>query len=486
MEPEEFVSLGNELLSLAGEYLRELPTKRVTRGETPKTIRGLLGQGSMPAKGTPPKRLLEDVSKLLFEHSLFNGHPRFWGYITSSPAPIGALGDLLAAVVNPNVGAYALSPVATEVERQTVKWISEMVRYDPRCGGLLVSGGNMANLVAFVTARTAKAPWKIQKEGAAGGRGRRLMVYASKETHVWVVKAADLFGLGTDSIHWIPVDSKLRMRTDALRRAIRRDLKRGRLPFLVVGTAGTVQTGAVDPLPELAVICKEFDLWFHVDGAYGAFAAMLPDAPKELRGMAAADSVALDPHKWLYAPLEAGCVLVKDEKLLRDTFSHHPAYYRFGGAAEDQPLNFYEYGMQNSRGFRALKVWLALKQVGLEGYRKMVTDDIELSRVMHAAVKAHDELEALTQNLSIATFRYHPKDLKQGKKTDEYLNRLNSELLERLQRQGDVFPSNAMVGGKFALRCCIVNFRTSRADVEALPEIVARLGAEVDGELRNG
>jgi aromatic-L-amino-acid/L-tryptophan decarboxylase len=483
--PEEFSVLGHDLVARTSNFLKELPTKPVTKGESPREIRRLLGSGRMPRNGSPPGPLIEQASKLLFEHSLFNGHPRFWGWITSSAAPIGALGDFLAAVVNPNVGAYTLSPVATEIERQTVQWIAEMVGYDPRCGGLLVSGGNMANLVAFAVARTAKTPWKVQEKGIAGGKGRRLVVYVSKETHTWVLKAADLFGLGTSAIRWVSVDGQLRMKADELKKAIKSDLRKGLVPFLVIGTAGTVQTGAVDPLPELASICREFKLWFHVDGAYGAMAAVLPDAPPEIKGMARADSIAVDPHKWLYAPLEVGCVLVRKGRLLRRTFSHHPAYYRFG-VEGDEPINYYEYGMQNSRGFRALKVWLALRQVGLKGYRKMIGEDVRLSREMYRLIEKHDELEPLTQNLSITTFRYVPRGLTPGtKKTEEYLNRLNTELLERLQSEGEVFLSNAVIDGKFALRSCIVNFRTSRADVERLPEIVTRAGGKLDSKLRS-
>jgi glutamate/tyrosine decarboxylase-like PLP-dependent enzyme len=285
----------------------------------------------------------------------------------------------------------------------------------------------------------------------------------------------------------VDVDDQMRMKTTDLERKIESDKRRGRVPFLVVGTAGTVQAGAIDPLPEIAEICRENDLWFHVDGAYGAFAAILPDAPGDLAGMRRADSVALDPHKWLYAPLEAGCVLVKKEVSLRKTFSHHPAYYRFGKAGGEEPLNYYEYGPQNSRGFRALKVWLALRQVGLKGYRKMISDGVKLARRLFDLVGRNKELEPLTYGLSITTFRYVPVDLRQNtERSEKYLNRLNAVLLERLQTGGELFPSNAVIGGKFALRCCIVNFRTSSRDIEAMPAIIVRAGRLVDSELRKG
>jgi glutamate/tyrosine decarboxylase-like PLP-dependent enzyme len=339
--------------------------------------------------------------------------------------------------------------------------------------GVLVSGGNMANFVCLLAARTAKAGWDVRKTGISGSHPR-LMLYASSETHTWVQKAADLFGFGTDAIRWIPVDEHQRLKTDDLRRQIELDRARGDRPFLVVGTAGSVSTGAIDPLPELAEICREHDLWFHVDGAYGAFAAALPDVPADLRGLSQADSVAVDPHKWLYAPLEAGCALVKRPTDLRNAFSYHPPYYRFG----EEALNFVDYGLQNSRGFRALKVWLALQQLGRSGYVASMAEDIRLSRKLFDVVRAHPEFEALTQSLSIATFRYVPRELrsKLGEpETEASLNTLNEELLARLEKSGRAFLSNAVIAGKFAMRACIVNFRTTDADIDALPEIIASL-----------
>ena len=229
----------------------------------------------MPERGSDPELLLRNTADLLFNHSLFNGHPRFFGYITSSPAPIGVLGDLLAAAVNQNCGSWTLSPMATEIEAQTVRWIAEFIGFPAGSGGLLVSGGNMANFVCFLAARTAKAGWDVRKTGLNGSHPR-LIAYASGETHTWIQKAADLFGFGTDAIRWIAVDEHQRMKTDELRRQIEADRARGDQPFLVVGTAGSVSTGAVDPLPAIASICREFDLWFHVDGAYGALAAAIP------------------------------------------------------------------------------------------------------------------------------------------------------------------------------------------------------------------
>lgn len=489
MPPSEFRKVGHQLIERIAEFLCALPNQPVATNESPEVTRQALGASSLPEQGTEAKDLLEEAADLLFQHSTFNGHPRFMAVITSSSAPIGALGDLLAAAVNPNVGSWLLAPMATEIEAQTIRWIAEMIGYPTNCGGLLVSGGNMSNFVGFLVARKAKSTWDVGTFGMAGQSSRQMRVYTSSETHTWIHKATNMFGLGTDAIRWIPVDEQLRMNTSALRSQIQADTKAGDLPFLVIGTAGSVSTGAVDPLPEIAAICREHDLWFHVDGAYGALAAVLLNdsrgtVPEELKGISEADSIAVDPHKWLYAPLEAGCALVREPELLRDTFSYRPPYFHFADHAEPT-IDYYQYGPQNSRAFRALKVWLTLRQAGREGYADMISDDIQLARELYRIVKTQPELQAFTQSLSITTFRYVPPDLTTGsQEIEQYLNALNTELLTRLQKSGEAFLSNAVIGGTFVLRACTVNFRTSLEDIEALPGIVIRIGREVDAAIR--
>jgi aromatic-L-amino-acid/L-tryptophan decarboxylase len=473
MDRDAFRAAGHRLVDQLADLIASVPARPVTHDQSPSSVREALDlRGPLPEQGTEPGPLLESTARLLFDHSLFNAHPRFFGYITAPPAPVGVLGDLLASALNANVGGWMLAPAASEIEGQTIRWIAELIGYPQDCGGLLVSGGNMANIVCSVAARAAGADWNIREQGIAGG-GRHLRAYASAETHTWIQKAADLCGLGTSSIRWIETDATLRMDPDALQRRIDADVAAGDRPFLVVGTAGSVSTGAVDPLPVLARICRQRGIWFHVDGAYGGFAAAVPEAPDDLRGLSEADSVAVDPHKWLYAPLEAGCALVRDPERLRAAFSYHPPYYHF----EEQATNYVDFGPQNSRGFRALKVWLALRHAGAAGYRRMISDDIALSRALADAVRNHAELELVTQDLSITTFRYVPAELRGD---DERLNALNRQLLDRIQRSGDAFVSPAVVNGRYLLRACIVNFHTAREDVEALPEIVARLGRTLE------
>jgi aromatic-L-amino-acid/L-tryptophan decarboxylase len=482
MEPEQFRQLGHALIDGIADFMESVPERRITPADGPDMLRALLPTGGMPDEGRDPGALLQETMRLLADHSTFNAHPRFFGYITASPAPIGVLGDLLASAMNPNCGSWMLGPMAGAIEEQTVRWIAELIGYPATAGGLLVSGGNMANFTCFLAARTAVADWQVRQRGLAAADARGLVVYASSETHTWVQKATDLFGLGTDAIRWIPVDTDRRMDTVQLKAAMDQDVASGRMPMMVVGTAGTVSTGAVDPLHDIADICEERGIWFHVDGAYGGFAAAAGAfAPLEMTAFHRADSLAVDPHKWLYAPLEAGCALVRETGLLQDAFSYHPPYYHFGVEA----VNYVDCGLQNSRGFRALKVWLALRHAGRSGYEKMIGDDIALARRLYSSVAARPDLQAVTCALSICTFRYVPEQLRPlvgETETEQLLNALNEELLDRLQKGGAAFVSNAVVGEMYVLRACIVNFNTTAADVDALPAIVAGLGAAIAAE----
>lgn len=478
----EFRKIGHNLINTIGKFNTTIGDKKVTAGLKPVQVQNLLGKKSLPVNGTEASELMARASSLLFENSLFNGHPKFMGYITASPAPMGILGDLLASAVNPNVGAYILSPVATEIEKQTIQWLCEFIGVPSTYGGIFVSGGNMANFTAFLAARNAKAPENFKENGLTNSP-KKLIAYCSKTTHTWIEKAAILFGHGSKSVRWIATDDTNKMNVDALETAVKKDIEDGYQPFMVAGTAGDVSTGTIDNLEALAAICKSYDLWFHIDGAYGVPSAIVPELKQLFQGIEEADSIAIDPHKWLYSPLEAGCTLVKNPKHLVDAYSSHPEYYNFGNANDEQ--NFYEYGLQNSRGFRALKVWLMLQQVGRNGYAKMIKEDIELSQLLFESAERHPELEAVTQNLSITTLRYVPLDIPvEIENKEEYLNTLNETLDNKLQAGGQLFMSNAIVNSKYCLRSCIVNFRTSKKDIEEIVEIIIDQGKEVHNTLQ--
>jgi aromatic-L-amino-acid decarboxylase len=474
LSPADFRRLGHQLVDDLANFLEGLPARAVSPGLTPTDARQLIETRPLPQTGADPGALLDEATRLVTGYSLFNGHPRFMGYITSSAAPLGSLAELLASTVNPNCGSWGLSPMATLIEAQTVSWIAELLGCPSDSGGLLVSGGNMANMVGFWAARAAHADWDLRSDGVVAPGASRLVAYCSAETHTWIQKAADLSGLGTSAVRWIPVDAARRMDLAALVAQIAADRQAGLRPFLVVGTAGSVSTGAVDPLSDLAALCRQQRLWFHVDGAYGAPAVVAANAPRDLEAMAQADSVAVDPHKWLYAPLEAGCALVRDPAKLRGAFSYTPAYYHFDSADAAPPPNYYEYGPQNSRGFRALKVWLVLRQVGRQGYAARIAEDIRLSQRLFEIASAEPALEAVTQGLSITTFRYMPTGVDPSATTA--LNALNEKILDNLQKSGRAYVSNAMVDGRFLLRACIVNFRTTVEDLRELVRAVVEIG----------
>jgi aromatic-L-amino-acid decarboxylase len=479
----EFKKIGYRLIDQIAGFLDTIDQRPVTTGENTIQLQNLLGNDGLPEFGISPDKVLSKATELLFDHSLLNGHPKFAGYITSAPAPLGALADLLASVVNPNVGANILSPMATAIERQTIKWLAEFIGLPATYGGLLVSGGNMANFTAFLAARTVKAPPAIKEEGISNS-SMKLTVYCPASTHTWIEKAVVLFGLGLRAIRWIALNESNQMDNNKLEQTITEDLINGYRPVMVIGTAGDVSTGAVDDLKGIATICRKYDLWFHIDGAYGIPAAVLPELKNLFEGVEEADSIALDPHKWLYSPLEGGCILVKNPDHLTATYSSHPVYYNFSNDVETAALNYYEYGFQNSRGFRALKVWTVLQQVGRTGYVSLIGEDIALSKLLFRLASAHTELEAVSQNLSIATFRYIPK----GYQADSadlqiYLNKLNEALLNKLQVGGRVFLSNAIVNKKYCLRSCIVNFRSSEKDIREIIKIVVKEGRWVHQSL---
>jgi aromatic-L-amino-acid/L-tryptophan decarboxylase len=481
MSADEFRRAGHRLIDALADFYGSLRERKVTTGESAADLNALVPRGPLPLEGTGGAELLESITPMLLDHSLHNGHPRFLGYITSSAAPLGALADLLAAGINQNCGLRDLAPAANAIEIQTVAWLAELTGFPTPCGGLMVSGGNVANIIAFLAARRDRASWDIRKLGMAGSPGRP-RVYASRETHTWIQKAADIAGFGTDAIRWIATDSEQRMQTHELERALARDIEAGEWPVLVVGTAGNVSTGAIDPLDEIAAVAKAHGIWFHVDGAYGAPAACLAEAPASLKALALADSLALDPHKWLYAPIEAACALVRDPEALRNAFIFQPDYYRLSD--DDGGIDYYQHGLQNSRGFRALKVWLGLRQAGRRGYEDRIREDIALARRLFEQARAAPGLEAGTLHLSIATLRYRPAAAGPSADWDDYLNTLNEALLGEIQKGGQAYLSNAVIDGQYFLRACIVNFRTRASDIDDLIAHVVELGAKLDLAMR--
>jgi glutamate/tyrosine decarboxylase-like PLP-dependent enzyme len=418
-------------------------------------------------------RLERDVAPL----STYNGHPRFFGYITASPLPVGVLADLAASALNPNVGGWRLSPAATAIELQALDWLKELLGYPPEAEGIFVSGGQMANIVAQAVFRHAKTPWDTRRHGLRGpdGNAPRLRVYTSAEAHHCHEQAAELLGLGREAVRLVPVDEAYRMRVDALRAMIEEDRAGGDLPIAVVAAAGTVGTGAIDPLAELAALARDEDLWFHVDGAYGAFAAIAPSAPEELRALAQADSIACDPHKWLYQPIDAGVTLVRRPGLLERSFAFRPAYLAMEHPAGE--VDLHQRSPENSRPFRALKVWLSLQAYGRSGYAAMIERNLRLAAYMEELVRETPGLKLVApRELSIVCWRVEPPGLTDPARLDA----LQDDVIRELESRGTALVSNAQLqDGRTALRACIVNFRTSEADVRATVEASAAIGREL-------
>jgi glutamate/tyrosine decarboxylase-like PLP-dependent enzyme len=437
----------------------------------------------VPEEPLSEEELFDYLRQVVFDWSMYPGHPRFMAYISGAGTIPGAPADLLAAGLNMNAGGWRLAPSATEIEMALVRWFAEQFGLPASAGGLMVSGGAMANFVALKAARDAKAPWDVRNRGVSAGPPLR--IYASEEVHVVTDRAADMLGLGIDAVRKIPVDGRYRIRTDLLREAIAEDRAAGLHPTAVVASAGTVATGAIDPLEELAEICAEEGLWFHVDAAYGGPAVLAEDLRPQFAGIERADSIAFDPHKWLYTPHSGGCVLVRDSSELVMSFAALAAYVYEDKERSGHGIDLGMMGPQFSRGFQAFKVWVSLLAHGRKSYALRISHDAELARYMGVRVEERPEFELATPvSLSICCFRYVPPELGSSPDREEYLNQLNQRLMTEIQLDGRAFCSNAVLDGRFVLRACIVNFRTEAEDVDALLDVAAELGASLDSELR--
>ena len=481
--PERARAFADGAADLWEELLRRLPELPVRRRWSAEEVRNAVAI-PVPDEPMADEALLAYLRDVVFEWSAYLGHPRFLAYISGAGTVPGAAADLLAAGLNMNAGGWQLAPSAIEIEVALTRFFAnEMFGLPEGAGGLIVSGGAMANFVALKAARDRRAGWDVRNEGILAGP--QLGLYLSTETHVVSDRAADMLGIGWANVRHVSVDDGSRMRVDELRAQIARDRETGIRPFAVVGTAGTVSTGAIDALGDIADVCADEGLWFHVDAAYGGPAMLAEDLRPLFAGIERADSIAFDPHKWLYTPHSGGCVLLRDFSLLQGSFDAQPSYIHQDREVTHAGLDLGRYGPQFSRSFWALKVWVSLLAHGRSAYGRRISHDAELARYLGARVEEHPAFElAGPVGLSICCFRFVPPDLPEGSGREAYLSVLNERLMAEMQVDGRVFLSNAVLGDRFVLRVCVVNFRTEAQDMDAVLEVAEELGSKIDGELR--
>ena len=455
----EIREMGRAALDLVAEYYDTLATRAVLRPSTSAEVRRQLDEPA-PATGEPFGDLLDTVREVVEEYSRHAAHPRCFGYVSSPGTPVAAMGSMMAAAFNINLTGWRSAPAAAEMELLCIRWIQEMLGYPAGGAGLLVSGGSMANFAGIAAARSAKAPGNVVQDGMGGARMR---LYASQEAHFCIRKAAGMLGIGAANLRSVKTGPDLRMDLADLDRLVRQDREEGHLPFCVVASAGTAGTGAFDPIAPIADLAHAHNLWLHVDGAYGGFAALAPSARAFFAAIGEADSVALDPHKWLYLPVGCGCILYRDPAAARAAFGENAEYVRVVGLRDDEAFAFWDYGPELSRPFRALDLWLLLKSVGTLAIGEAIENNIACAKYFADLVKATEDFEMLAPvDLSIFCFRYHPR----GFAGD--LDSLNERVMLEVQRSGGSYLSNTRVRGAFALRGCVLNYRTTKRDMEIL------------------
>jgi glutamate/tyrosine decarboxylase-like PLP-dependent enzyme len=464
---EELRQLGHRMVDDMMEHLRtvrERPAWVKMPEEVLQELRQPLPQGPQDAAD-----VYEDFLHAVLPYNKNNIHPRFWGWVQGGGTPFGMLADMLASGMNANVAIGDHS--AMYVEQQVLDWSKEMFGFPASASGILTSGASIANITALVVARNHFRAG-VKQKGVRAVDGQ-MMVYGSSETHNCVAKGVEVIGIGSDHFRKAPVDADYRVRTDVLRTMIQEDRKAGHLPFCIIGNAGTVNTGAIDDLEELAAIAREEGMWFHIDGAFGAIPYILPAFRDRLKGLQLADSLSFDFHKWLYMNYEVGCVLVKDAAIHRAAFATSVNYLmQHERGLSGGPDTFTNYGMELSRGFKALKVWMLLKEHGVQGYARLVRQNLDQAQYLEKLIRENRELELLADvPLNIVCYRWNP-----GGMEEEELNASNKEILMRLHEEGIALPTYTVLNGRYAIRVAITNHRSKLEDFDALADASIRIG----------
>lgn len=471
---ERFRALAHRMVDDTLDHLESL-RERPAWQPIPAEVRRVF-DAPVPREGEGEEAAYEAFVRDVLPYPNGNLHPRFWGWVQGNGTPLGMMADMLAAAMNPHLAGFTQAPAL--VEAQVVRWLAGLLGFPETASGLLVTGGTMANILGLAVARHAKAGFDVRAEGLQGG-GPRLVVYASSEMHGWLGRGVQLLGMGDRAFRRIPVDADFRMDLAALARAVEEDRAAGHRPICVAATAGTVNTGASDDLRAVAEFCRRQGLWFHVDGAFGALAYLSDELRPAVAGLEEADSLGFDLHKWGYLPFECACVLVRGAEAHRAAFAMTASY--LAGAERgviSAGLPFADRGVDLTRGFKALKVWMSLRAYGVDKLVRVIEQNVRQARYLAARVEAHPELELLAPvPLNVVCFRYAPAGV-----PDETLDHVNAEVLLRLQERGIAVPSSTVLRGRFAIRAANVNHRSRREDFDALVEGVAALGAEVRRE----
>jgi len=469
---DEFRRLGHRMLDDMLDYLRTVRDKPAWQ-PVPEQVKAEIRQ-PLPTEPQDAAAVYEEFVQNVLPYTNGNRHPRFWGWVQGNGTPLGMLADMLASGMNPHMAGFDQAPVL--VEHQVLAWLTGLLGMPAESSGILVSGGTMANVLGLVVARHAKAGFDVRELGLQHNGHPMLTMYGSSETHGWAQKAAELLGLGNRAFRRVAINQDFQIDLSALRQAIEEDRRAGHRPFCVIGTAGTVNTGAIDDLSALAAFCREEKLWFHIDAAFGALARFAPSLAPLVAGIEDADSLAFDLHKWMYLPFEVACVLVRDAKAHRDTFALTPSYLaetERGVIAGGLP--FADRGLELTRSFRALKVWMSFKTHGTKAIARVIEQNVEQARYCAKLIEAHPDLELIAPvPLNIVCFRCAPADAPR-----EILNRLNEEILVRVQESGLAVPSGTTISGVFALRVAITNHRSRREDFELLVNAVSEIGRAI-------
>ncbi|KAA3647143.1 MAG: aminotransferase class V-fold PLP-dependent enzyme [Chloroflexi bacterium] len=459
--------LGTRMLWDMLEHLETISERPVWQPTSPQ-VRAAF-QSPLPLSESPAESVYEEFLQYILPYTFGNTHPRFWGAVVGTGTPLGMLSDMLAAGINspPSLGDNA--PVW--VEKQVIDWCKQAIGFPDEANGILVSGTTLGSLLGLTMARSLKAKFDVREEGLIAS-AQQMTAYGSDQMHGSLQRAIEIIGIGNKNLRRIPTNSQGKIDIQELRKAIEDDLTKGLQPFCVIGNAGTTNTGAIDPLLEMSEIAGEYDLWLHVDGAFGALATLSPELRPKFEGIHLADSLAFDLHKWFYLPYDIGCLLVRDDSALQHSFSLHMDYLQEGEGWNGGPEHFVDMGLQISRSFRALKAWMAFKTYGVNKIGRLIHQNVQQANYLAELIQDSLELELLAPvNLNVVCFRHTVAE-----KDNDWLDKFNERIIRQLHASGVAIPTDTVVNGRFAIRCAIVNHRTRREDLELLVNEVIKLG----------